>query len=681
MIKDTLCFSIVFVAVLAASPLTGCALAAPAPDIQHVNGSRAPYSTANVEFYEEGEHKWTIPEGVNQVKISSVGAGGSSGGRFEAGPGNNNKSYAFGGGGGDVVENITIDVVPGENMTIVVGSASSNSDGGDSYIIYNEQSYAVAPGGKMAKDYGSGNSGGIGGGSGGYAWYYSISNVMLSDGQNGKYGTGGKSLLYTSGSATYVAGGGGSWGDGSSRYSGGIGAGAAARISRRSNGTSVSAPSTGAGNGGAVFIAYATISLSDSNIVLAINDTYQLTASISEYDSTKRDCIWTSSNAEIASVNSDGMVTAIRSGTIIITATTPDGCFSDTCVVTVTDGKQDSTLRIIPEYGIPHIATALVNIDEIFLSYPGVKVDNGGILVFRHPLPQERFKIGAKVINSLINGLEAELTASDFTSSPLYLAVGDLNSDNIIDGSDWAMIVHAINFPLDTTDDLTSTGDLNCDGVVNTLDLLIFNSPITFSGENRYLTRGYDMSYHAADVISAMKTNNSNTNDSIISIDSVQSSPGKYYIVLSDQTPAINMFQISMTCDAPDNLHINVPEEWEVIGEKLTDTTVTFAIGNTENGGLNIPDGQIASVCASSFPQINYSGKSQSKMELITQNGIQVLPIDSSTSVNSDQASTDAPPLKTSGSGCNAGYATPTLLALVPFIIKKNIKDRGRNHK
>lgn len=66
------------------------------------------------------------------------------------------------------------------------------------------------------------------------------------------------------------------------------------------------------------------IVLADTN-VLTPNETLQLTAVISPYDSTTQQLLWESDNTDVLQVNGNGIVTAIREGTAVITASTTDG--------------------------------------------------------------------------------------------------------------------------------------------------------------------------------------------------------------------------------------------------------------------------------------------------------------------------------------------------------------------
>lgn len=78
------------------------------------------------------------------------------------------------------------------------------------------------------------------------------------------------------------------------------------------------------------------VTITPETASLKIGETKQLVAEVAPYNATNKDIVWTSSNSSIATVSSTGLVTAKSTGTATITATTADGGYIDTCVVTVT---------------------------------------------------------------------------------------------------------------------------------------------------------------------------------------------------------------------------------------------------------------------------------------------------------------------------------------------------------
>ena len=74
------------------------------------------------------------------------------------------------------------------------------------------------------------------------------------------------------------------------------------------------------------------IKLSSNSEALYVGKTLKLTAEVLPADATNKKVIWTSSDEVVATVK-DGTVTALRSGTAIITAKTEEGDFYDICII------------------------------------------------------------------------------------------------------------------------------------------------------------------------------------------------------------------------------------------------------------------------------------------------------------------------------------------------------------
>lgn len=83
-------------------------------------------------------------------------------------------------------------------------------------------------------------------------------------------------------------------------------------------------------------IAVDGVSVSPATKTLAPLGTQQLTATFTPMAPSNTAITWTSSDITKATVSSTGLVTALVTGSATITATTADGGFTSTCVVTVT---------------------------------------------------------------------------------------------------------------------------------------------------------------------------------------------------------------------------------------------------------------------------------------------------------------------------------------------------------
>lgn len=79
------------------------------------------------------------------------------------------------------------------------------------------------------------------------------------------------------------------------------------------------------------------IALSEDNIELGIGAKFALTATITPHTASPRNITWSSSDPLIAEVDKEGIVTAISTGTAIVTATTPNGITADVVVTVITE--------------------------------------------------------------------------------------------------------------------------------------------------------------------------------------------------------------------------------------------------------------------------------------------------------------------------------------------------------
>lgn len=77
------------------------------------------------------------------------------------------------------------------------------------------------------------------------------------------------------------------------------------------------------------------VGVSPSSDLLAVDDTLQLVATVYPTNATNKEVTYSSSAEGVATVDSDGLVTAVAEGTATITVTTTDGGKTDTCAITV----------------------------------------------------------------------------------------------------------------------------------------------------------------------------------------------------------------------------------------------------------------------------------------------------------------------------------------------------------
>ncbi|GAB6395144.1 MAG: Ig-like domain-containing protein [Bacteroidales bacterium] len=80
------------------------------------------------------------------------------------------------------------------------------------------------------------------------------------------------------------------------------------------------------------------VTLDKETATLAIDETLQLTATITPEDADNKNVTWSSSNEAVATVDNTGLVTAIATGEATITVTTEDGEHKASVIITVEEG-------------------------------------------------------------------------------------------------------------------------------------------------------------------------------------------------------------------------------------------------------------------------------------------------------------------------------------------------------
>ena len=82
-------------------------------------------------------------------------------------------------------------------------------------------------------------------------------------------------------------------------------------------------------------VAVTGVTLDQTSLDMKVGDSETLTATVAPTDASNKAVTWKSSKESVATVDSEGKVTAVGAGTATITVTTTDGSFTATCTVTV----------------------------------------------------------------------------------------------------------------------------------------------------------------------------------------------------------------------------------------------------------------------------------------------------------------------------------------------------------
>ena len=121
------------------------------------------------------------------------------------------------------------------------------------------------------------------------------------------------------------------------------------------------------------------VSLNKNTLSLFVGGTEQLTATIEPDNATNKSVTWSSSNADVATVSNQGLVTAKTAGTATITVTTNDGTKTANCTVTVNTLVDAQTPNITAH---PQPATYTQNATVAALTVTA-SVTDGGTLSYQ----------------------------------------------------------------------------------------------------------------------------------------------------------------------------------------------------------------------------------------------------------------------------------------------------------
>ncbi|MDQ0920340.1 S-layer homology domain-containing protein [Paenibacillus sp. V4I5] len=137
-----------------------------------------------------------------------------------------------------------------------------------------------------------------------------------------------------------------------------------------------------------------SITLDKSKLDMLTGMTEQLTAALLPENTTNKKAFWTTSNPNVASVNSSGLVTATGPGTATITATTSNGELIATAAVTVTG------------IGTPGLHAAMAGDGQVSLSWGAVEGATSYQIFSRDTAGS--YGAALATVNSSTNGYKAE---------------------------------------------------------------------------------------------------------------------------------------------------------------------------------------------------------------------------------------------------------------------------------
>lgn len=244
-----------------------------------------------------------------------------------------------------------------------------------------------------------------------------------------------------------------------------------------------------------------SISLNEHSVNLKIGETLSLTAKVLPENVSTKTVAWSSNNPEVASVNDEGLVTALTAGTAIISATTTDGTvLSDSATIAVSTPASSPSLSvgnyICVNGDIVTVALSLANKQEIGGFQTDFTVPDGFTVALNSKgkyditLNAERFVDHVVTTNKLSAGsirvLAYSPSAEPFIGESGEICYIKLVADEDVKEGDHQLVFREIlisesNGKGHRCDDLTSVlstvpvilGDVNNDHKVNVQDVLL----------------------------------------------------------------------------------------------------------------------------------------------------------------------------------------------------------------
>lgn len=212
------------------------------------------------------------------------------------------------------------------------------------------------------------------------------------------------------------------------------------------------------------------IALNEESIMMELDSTYTLIASITPSNSTFTTVNWSSSNSAVATVNADGVVTAVGVGECDIIASCRE--LSAVCHVKVLEKFVYITIdqhraSLLPNHiltltpTVTPIATVLV-VSSSNPSVAAARLADGKVQV-----------VGVAPGSAVIKVSSADGNAfADSCVVNVYTELGDVNGDGFVKINDVTVL---IDYLLDSTMSQFDIGkaDLNCDGKINISDVTL----------------------------------------------------------------------------------------------------------------------------------------------------------------------------------------------------------------
>lgn len=256
------------------------------------------------------------------------------------------------------------------------------------------------------------------------------------------------------------------------------------------------------------------LTLNTSSLSLGTNTTGQLSATVQPSTATNQEVTWSSSNTNIATVNQNGLVNALTSGSAIITATSSDGGFTTQCTVNVNESSaNDQKINLI---GLNAEQSSLYSNSVASLAIDGNNSGDGSINV-THTLEEEnawwRVDLGAtydltridiynrtNCCNERLDGTKVYIGSIDsYTTSDFQQVGNNLNGGLAVQQLDFAARGRYI---------LVSQNDIQGTRILSIAELEAYGTLVNTNGEDNISESGNSLWAKTGSTVSLTTSDN-----------------------------------------------------------------------------------------------------------------------------------------------------------------------------
>lgn len=177
------------------------------------------------------------------------------------------------------------------------------------------------------------------------------------------------------------------------------------------------------------------ICLDKQVVKLKVGETEQLIASITPNNATNKNISWTSSDESVATVDGNGLITALSQGQTTIKVTTEDGNYSADCVITVLKYDQTITFEILPikylgdeNFELQAVSSSGLTIDYISSDEQVAIIQNGVVRIIGLGSTMITAYQAGNDMYSEAEPVSRELRVLSTDTSLDYVAVNGLNA-------------------------------------------------------------------------------------------------------------------------------------------------------------------------------------------------------------------------------------------------------------